>query len=371
MRATRAIIYTDHFRHNLRQVRALAGPDREICAAVKANAYGHGAVELSRIALAEGVRRLAVATVEEAAELREAGISARIVLLSLATPDEVSDIVSLELEPVVAREDFVALLGAEAARQSRRIAVHLKIDTGMGRIGVRAEEAPALAAAVVGQSALEIAGMATHFPVADTEDSEFTREQVRALDGAVREIRAAGIDPGVIHAANSGATLRYPGAHLDMLRPGIMLYGYYPSHDQLREVELKPVMELRSQLVFMKRVAAGTTVSYGRSWTAPRETVIGTVPAGYADGYNRLLSNRAVVSVRGRACPVVGRVCMDQFMVDLGPNPGAELYDDVVLFGPTPPAPTAEDIADMVDSIPYEVTCRVDARVPRLYRRSL
>ncbi|MCG8451837.1 MAG: alanine racemase [Spirochaetales bacterium] len=364
MRATRALIHINHFIHNLQLVRSQC-PQQAICVAVKADAYGHGAIPLSQAALQNGATHLAVATLEEAAQLREAGLSAPILLFSLLTPEEIPEAVSLHLQPFETSARGLELYAQASAAQGRRTGIHLKVDTGMGRIGCPPEQVAELALFIHQSPHLELAGLATHFPSADEEDPHYTQEQVGRFQMALQS--CASFAPQQIHAANSGAIVAHPQARFTMVRPGIMLYGYYPSHDQKRHLDLKPVMELRSKLVHIKRIKKGDTVSYGRSWTAPHETVIGTIPAGYADGYNRLLSNQGWVAVNGRQCPVVGRVCMDQFMVDLGPQAQDELYDDVVLFGGDAPAPSAEDIADLCQSISYEVTCRIDKRVPRVY----
>lgn len=366
MRPTRAIIHTDSFRHNVQTARRLGG-GRPICAAVKADAYGHGAVALSRVALEAGVEMLAVATVDEGAELRDAGISAPVVLLGHTVPDEAGRVAELGLQTMVGDEIYAAALEAAAGRESTAVEVHLKVDTGMGRIGCRPDDAVALAGRIAGSAHLRLIGAATHLPVADGDDRAPTEAQLSRFAAVVDSIRAAGIDPGTVHAANSAALLSGGYPLFDLVRPGIMLYGYPPSPLLAAAAELRPVMELRSQVVFLKRVAAGTGVSYGLTWRAPRETVIATVPVGYADGYTRLLSNRGRVAIGGRQYPVVGRVCMDQIMIDLGPSPSVELYDEVVLFGPRPPAPDAQEIAELLETIPYEVTCRIDKRVPRVY----
>jgi alanine racemase len=367
MRATRAVIHLDKLRSNLEQIREHIAPGTRICLAVKADAYGHGIVAVAELAKRSGVDYLAVATVDEALELRSSGVELPILLYSLPIPEEIESICRWEITPLIGDIELVERLAAEAARQRRRVDVHMKIDTGMGRIGCRPDEAADLAERIAGMRTVRLAGVSTHFPVADTADPSATIEQTKAFQAAVAEIRDRGIDPGIIHAANSGAVLDKPHTHLDMVRPGIMAYGYYPSREQGRGMLLEPVMELRSAVVFLKTVEKGSPISYGMTWRAPRRTVIGTIPVGYADGYNRLLSNRGEVWIRGRRYPVVGRVCMDQIMVDLGPDSSIPKYEEVVLFGPQPGAPTAEELAGLTDTIPYEVTCAVSKRVPRVY----
>jgi len=373
VRATRAVIHLENLRHNIRVVRSEIGIGAGICMAVKANAYGHGAVQVARAAVEEGVHALGVATAEEGRQLREAGIAAPILLFSPVLPEEYPEVVLSDLQPMLGSSREIDGLAAEAAKQRRTARAHLKIDTGMGRIGCSPEHAADLAVRIAGTAGLKLAGVCTHFPLADTSDTGFTAGQMKTLAACVEEMRRRGIDVGVVHAANSGAIIgrqaSVPAApQLSMVRPGIMLYGYYPSAEQERRLRLLPVMEFVSKVLFLKRVPRGTGISYGLTYTAPRDTVIATLPVGYADGYSRLLSNRAEVLVASRRYPIAGRVCMDQCMVDLGPRSRVRLYDDAVLFGPDPEGPNAEDIAKLMHTIPYEVTCLVSQRVPRLYR---
>ena len=367
MRATRAIVRLDHLKNNLSAIRTHVGDGVRLCLAVKADAYGHGICEIARAASEVGVEYLAVATSDEAADLRACGIEEPILLYSLASPGEIEAIVALNVTPILADEEQATLYEAESARQGKQTTVHIKIDTGMGRIGCRPEDAAALAGRIVGSGTLRLGGTSTHFAAADSGDRAYTDRQLAMFVDSLEAIRAQGIDPGIVHAANSGGVLAHPDSHFDMVRPGILAYGYYPSDEQQRTLPLRPVMELQSRLVFIKRVAAGEAISYGMTWTAPRETWIGTVPIGYGDGYSRMLSNRAKVLIGGHRYPVVGRVCMDQLMVDLGPDLSVQRYDDVVLFGATDGAPTAEDIARWCGTIPYEITCNVSKRVARVY----
>jgi len=369
-RATRAIIHLDHLVHNLECIQRLTGGSRKICIAVKADAYGHGAVEVSRRALEWGVDCLAVATVAEALVLREARIHAPVILFSFPSYEEIRQLVSLDITPFIGDLPYARELEKEAARQGKILKVHMKVDTGMGRIGVTPADAPALAAWVSGAEHLTLEGVCTHFPVSDSpdrEDIEFTENQIRIFLETVEALRARGIDPGLLHAANSGAIIAHKSAHFDMVRPGICLYGYYPDPRMERTADFRPVMELVSKIVFVKKVEKGASVSYGRTWRAEGDTWIGTIPAGYADGYNRLLSSKGKVLIRGKLYPVAGRVCMDQFMIDLGTEPAAGLFDRAVLFGPDPRGLSARDIAELTGTIPYEVTCNINKRVPRDY----
>ena len=370
-RATRAIIHLENIDHNLNCIDKLIGGDKKICVAVKADAYGHGAVEVSERALKWGVDFLAVATVPEAMILREAGIKAPIILFSISTNDEISQIVQYGLTPFVADSLYVEMIQSEAVTQNKTINMHIKIDTGMGRIGSIPESAADIAELIVKLSNVNLEGVCTHFPVSDSPDEDdilFIKEQVRLFSKTVNEIKKRGIDPGIRHTANSGAIIAHPDAHFDMVRPGICLYGYYPDQRMDKTAaDFKPVMELISKPSFIKKVSKGTPISYGRTWKAPCDTWIASIPAGYADGYNRLLSSKGEVLIEGKLYPVAGRVCMDQFMVNLGPETRVTINTDVVLFGPGNGSFDAARIGELIGTIPYEVTCDINKRVPRDY----
>jgi alanine racemase len=339
---------------------------------VKADAYGHGALSIAREALCRGAAFLAVATVGEGAELREAGITAPILLFSVPLPEELDDMIANALIPFVPDRAFAEAVAAAAARAGVAAPVHLKIDTGMGRVGCRPEEALETARYIASRASLQYAGTATHLARADSRDPEAeaaTTRQIERFTDALDAIRKAGIDPGIVHAANSGATLLRKDAHFDMVRPGILLYGYPPSPELADISRTEPVMELVSRIVFIKKVRKGEPVSYGGTWTAPEDRFVGTVPAGYGDGLPRALSGSGfTVGIRGRRYPLAGRICMDQCMVDLGPELAVERWDTVTLFGKDSSF-TAGDIAAAVNTIPYEITCNITKRVPRRIER--
>ncbi|RPJ09406.1 MAG: alanine racemase [Spirochaetaceae bacterium] len=370
MRATRAIIRLDNLRHNIQIVKELVsrtGKEIKISMAVKADAYGHGAIKIAHVALEEGVYSLGVATVDEGMELREAGIKAPILLLGFPLPEEIAQIVSADMTPYVADLELTRLFEKEALKQGKRLPVHLKIDTGMGRIGCQPSSVPQIAAAIAVSHNLAIEGLATHFPLSDTTDPAFTLAQAEMIKSILSDLAKANLRPPIVSAANSGAIIAMPETYFNMVRPGIMLYGYYPSKEQGRSLALKPVMELVTRINFLKKVKKGTPLSYGHTWTADQDTWIATLPAGYGDGYSRLLSNRGYVNIGGKRYPVRGRVCMDQTLVDIGPVCTANLYDDVMLFGNCENGPDAEEIALLMNTIPYEVTCLITRRVPRVY----
>ncbi len=373
MRATRAVIHSSNLKFNLESIRNLTGKSVKICMAVKADAYGHGAEGISRLARDYGVDCLAVAAVSEAAELRCFGIELPIILLSPALPEETEELLQLNIEPVISTE--AELIRLSEAADGNSVRVHLKIDTGMGRIGCHKDDVIRLAGMISDAPGLQLSGVCTHFPVSDStaeSDIEFTRNQIKLFNDRVELIRSRGIDPGTIHAANSGGIINYPESHFDMVRPGILAYGYLPGGmESVIEPENlnfmpRPIMGFESRLIHIKKVSRGTDISYGRRFTADAETWIGTIPAGYADGYYRLLSNRGKILINGKLYPVAGTVCMDMLMVDLGPNPEVKLYDRAVLFGPEDGALTAEDLAELIGTISYELTCSLSKRVPRI-----
>ena len=369
MRATRAIIHLDNFRSNILAARKKIGPHPKICVPVKADAYGHGAVAISRCALEAGAEYLGVAAVSEGMELRAAGIAAPILLFSQALPEELPEIVSGELTPLVSDGDIIEELAQAASRAKKRLTLHLKIDTGMGRMGCRPEDASALAARIVSHGELHLGGVSTHLAVSDSlepGDMAYTKEQLRLFREAVASVKNAGIAPGIVHAANSGALVFHEDSFFDMIRPGIFLYGYSPAAGSGLGAE--PVMELQSSVVAIKKVKKGEAVSYGRTWVAPDDTIIGVIPAGYADGFPRLLSNNHSIRIRGRDYPLAGRICMDQCMVNLGPATEVQRWDKAIIFGPG--FITAADIAVKIKTISYEITCNINKRVPRVYLRT-
>lgn len=357
----------DHLRANLDAVRARVGA-RAVLAAVKADAYGHGAVEVSRMIERTGAADwLGVATVGEGLELRAAGITLPVLKLSVARGEEVAAAVAAGLTLCVVDEDSILEAGAAATALGTTASVHLKVDTGMRRIGCEPELAPSLAQRVDATPGVRLEGLFSHLPISDSpRGEEFTRGQVALFARTVREVEEARGPVPLKHLANSGAVLGHPDTWFDLVRPGIMIYGAYPDPEAARTVPLLPALEWRTRVSFVKRVPAGETVGYGRTWTAPRDTWIATVPVGYGDGYSRLLSNRGRMLVRGASYPIAGRVCMDQTMIDLGPDTDVTVGDEVVLVGRSGTDEiTTSEIAGLMGTIPYEVTCLITRRVGR------
>jgi len=369
----RAIIHLDRFLGNLSAVRDRIGRDRRICIPVKTDGYGHGALEIAKTSLEAGAYCLGVAAVTEGTQLRKGGITAPILLFSQPHPAEIPELVQARLSPFVSDTWFALALNERSSAEEIKLPVHLKIDTGMGRMGCAPEEAPALARHIADCAALELAGTATHFAVSDSTDERdiaYTRTQTALFSEALNAIRAAGVDPGIVHAANSGAVILHPNAWFDMVRPGILLYGYKAVEENTpslssQPIQVRPVMELRSMVILIKRVKKGETVSYGRTWTAPQDTFIAVLSAGYGDGFPRLASGKWQAVIGGKTYPLAGRICMDQCCVDLGPDPSVRRWDEAVIFGG--PAPDAAALAAVIGTIPYEITCNINKRVPRVY----
>lgn len=374
-----AAVDLDAIAHNVRALRRRVHPAL-LCAVVKADGYGHGAVEVSRAALAAGADALAVAIVAEGVELREAGIEAPVLMLSEAPPGAVEALVEHRLEATVYSCDAIAELAAVAATAARDagsrsvapLPVHLKIDTGMHRVGAAPTDAVALAQAIDQAGGLRLASVWTHCAVADEPDDPFTAEQLARFDEVVAELARAGVEPPLRHAANSAAALAHPTGRYDLVRCGIAVYGIAPSPalaSAAEEAQLRPVMSLRATVSHTKRVAAGERLSYGRTYRCETDTVIATVPIGYADGVRRRLSAvGGEVLIGGRRRPIAGTVTMDQILVDCGAGASVQAGEEVVLLGAQGDERiVAEEWAARLDTIGYEIVCGIGARVPRRY----
>ena len=369
MRATQAHINLDNLHENINTIKKYVKQGTKLCCAVKADGYGHGAVRVSVAALKAGASFLAVASISEGIELREAGIVAPILSLSLPLKDEIPSLIVHSITPLVFDTEFIDQLNDVAISMHRKIPVHLKIDTGMGRVGCSKEEASTLAKKIAVSEGLYLEGVCTHLACADSlieDDIAYTKKQINNFSYAVDQIKKEGINPGILHCSNSGAIFLHPEAHFDMVRPGIVIYGYSSCAKELG-IKLKPVMEFSSQIVAIKHFKKGDSVSYDRTWIANEDCDIGVIPAGYADGLLRRLSPGLEVSINGKMYPIVGRICMDQCMVYLGKKYDVKRWDKVIFFGPEKNCNTAEDLANSIETISYEILCGVNKRVPRIY----
>ena len=351
--------------HNLKAIKSRIQGGAKLCAVVKANAYGHGAIAVARKAVEVGADYLAVATLPEALELREAGFLTPILILGLVPPEAAAEIVENDITQAVCDLGLASSLSAEAKRQGKRAKVHLKVDTGMGRIGVRPEDAGIMAHLIHEYPGIEIEGVFSHFAAADSRDKSYVQYQLEEFRRAVACMEEYGIHPAIRHIAESAAILEIPEAHFDMVRAGIIEYGLWPSDEVTHPVELRQAMRLCAKIAFIKTVQPGESIGYDKQFTAERESRIATLPLGYADGYIRAYGKQGVVELLGKRAPIAGRVCMDQVMIDVTDIPEAEVGDEVTLFGS--PTLTTDEAAGWLDTINYEVTCMVSARVPRIY----
>ncbi len=367
-RPTIAVIDMEALDHNFREVVRCA-EGQQVLAVVKARAYGHGAVEMSKRLLRLGADMLGVALVEEGRELREAGIDAPVLVMGATFPEQAEEMVSLKLTPAIFGLSVVQALSEAAYKRRTTINVHVKIDTGMGRIGIAPEDAPELIATLQKLRNISVQGLMTHFADADLRDKQFASKQMDRFESLLKALEAKKIRVPVRHAANSAAVLDFHRAFFTMVRPGLMLYGYNPLEEGALGADLRPVLSLVSRIAFIKKVPTGVPISYGRTFTTKRESAIATLPIGYADGYGRGLSNKGEALVRGMRVPVVGRVCMDMCMIDVTDVPAAREGDDVVLIGSQGSERiTADDIAAKIGTIAYEVLCGISSRVPRIYQ---
>lgn len=339
-----------------------------ILAVVKANAYGHGAVETARALINQGVSRLAVVSVAEGLTLRDSGITGQIVVLGPILEAQIPDLLARELTPVISDLRTCSAIARAAAALGRSVSVHVKVETGMARLGLTSDELPRLFEALADVKSIRIEGLMTHLADADGDSSDLTDAQLQTFRATLGTFARRGIHLPLVHVANSAAILRFPESHFSLVRPGIMLYGYHTLPKTVPSPNLKPVLQFHSTIVHLRTIEAGTTVSYNRTFAARRKSTIAVLPIGYADGYNRLLSNRGKVLVRGKRVPVAGLVCMDMTMIDVTEVPDVQVGDRVTLIGRDGQETVfADEVADWIGTIPYEVLCGIGSRVPRLY----
>lgn len=368
MRPTYAEIDLRAINKNLRNIRKKIGRHPLIMAVVKANAYGHGMIPVvSSILKQKTAQYFGVAIVEEGIELRTAFPKIPIQVFTAPIKDQLDLFIQHNLEPTLCDFSMAKALNAIAVRMKKRISVHIKIDTGMGRIGVLPEHAVEFVKRVNEFSNITINGIWTHFASSDDSDLSFSYRQLSKFRSIITQLELEGIHIPLVHCANSGAIMQLTESYFDMVRPGIMMYGYAPSHDTRETVQLHPALSLKAKVGFVKRVPKGTSISYSHRYFTKKETTIVSVTAGYADGYFRTLTNKSSALIKGKKYPVVGTVCMDQVMIDVG-DADVKVGDDVVLIGKSgKKIISGWNIADAVGTIPYEVTCAVSQRVPRKY----
>ncbi len=364
-RPTVARIDLDALAHNVRALKSLVGP-RKICAAVKADAYGHGAPVVCHALSRAGVDMFGVAMTEEAVDLRRAGIRKPIVLLTVVPPDDIAALLEFDITACVAHESFARDLAAAGVRAGKEATAHVNVDTGMHRVGLDWESAAPAVRRISGLDGVRVTGLFSHFACSDADDLSFSRQQVRRLRCVLSQLRRAGMELPLVHMANSNGVLRVPEAYFDGVRPGLMLYGLYSRPELKSVVELQPVLSMRTRVGHCMALAEGQKIGYGHTFTTWRDSIIATLPIGYHDGYIRQFSNVGEVIIRGKRVPVVGRVCMDQTLVDVTDVPAVQIGDTATIYGTQEgKSISIEEMAARVDRIPYELTCSVGPRVRR------
>ena len=359
----------DAIAQNVKNIKKLIGKKKELMAVVKGNAYGHDILEISSVVLENGATRLAVARLEEAIFLRKAGITVPILVLGLTLKPQAESLVSYDITPTVCEFEMIEKLSESAVQMNKMAKIHLKVDTGMGRIGIFPDDVLKFIKRIKALKKVEIEGIFTHFSVADEKDKFYTEEQFRKFIEILTILEKEGIKIPIKHVGNSATLLDLPHMWLDMVRPGLAIYGLYPSKEVKKTINLIPAQQFKTKIVFIKELPRGESISYGRTYITKRRMRVASLPVGYADGYNRLLSNQGEVLVRGQRVPIIGRVCMDQCMIDVTNLTQVEIGDEVVLWGRQGEGMiTVEEIAQKIRTINYEIVHLPDKkRVPKLF----
>ena len=364
-RPTWAEVNLNHLEHNFKEVKSLLRPQTEVLVTVKADAYGHGLVAVAKRLVTCEVDYLGVASIDEGIELRKAGIKTPILILGLILKKDIGPLFTYQLTPTVCDKTMAVALNARAALLKKRIPVHVKVDTGMGRIGVLHGEALALVMEIHKLKNIIIQGIFTHFALADS-NRKFTILQINLFNKLINELKKRGIVIPLVHAANSIGLISHRNSHFTMVRPGLVIYGLHPKKNL--GLNLKPVLSLKTRVIFIKQVGSGCGISYGSSYVTKRATRIVSLPVGYGDGYPRNLSNLGWLLIGSRRFRISGRICMDQIMVDVG-NFKPKIGDEVVLIGKQGKQQiTAEELADLSGTISYEIVCGLGSRIPRIYK---
>jgi alanine racemase len=355
-------------RHNLQEIRRLVGPSIDIMAVVKAEAYGHGAIPVAKTAIAAGASWLGVAMPEEGIGLRKAGLQTPILIFGPVQPDQVEPVVQYDLSAALCNWEAAVALSAAAIRNGKKAAAHIKVDTGMGRVGIDPGASVEFIRKLHDLPGLQITGIFSHMATADEKDKSYAKRQIQIFSRVITDLKTAGLLPQKIHLANSAGIMELPDSHFNMVRAGIMLYGLYPSPEVDRQKALlEPALSLKTKVTFVKRVPGGCGISYGQRYHTGREGNIATIPIGYADGWSRMLTNKAEAIIHGRKFPVVGSICMDQCMIDLG-DERVDIGEEVILIGKSgTQSISADEIAAALGTINYEVTCMLSNRLPRVW----
>jgi len=364
-RPTWAEVNLANIAYNINSIRKIVPEETEILATVKADAYGHGLIPVSKKLISLGIKYLGVASIDEAITLRHAGIKSSILVLGGIFLKDCPAIIDYGLTQTVFSEEIAVGLNAQASKKRKPVKIHIKIDTGMGRIGIWHKDALTFVKAVNKLAYLKIEGIFTHLSSADS-DADFTRRQISLFKELLKKIDCCGISIPLKHAANSLGMVNFKSSHFNLIRPGIVIYGLYPQ--RALNIKIKPVLSLKTKVVYLKKVPGGRSISYNKTYVTKRKTVIAVLPVGYGDGYPRALSNKAEVIIKGRRVKVVGRVCMDQTMVDAGSVKNLSVGDEVTLIGQDKNSfVSAEELAALSDTICYEIVCGLGNRIPRVY----
>jgi alanine racemase len=365
-RPTWAEINLSHLAHNFHQIKRMLSPATKIMITVKADAYGHGLIPVSRKLASCGVDYLGVASIDEGIKLRDAGIRLPILIMGLILKKHSAPLFKYRLTATVCDQDLAIALNKGARLYGEPLNVHIKVDTGMGRIGVIYQDAPELVNKISKLKFINIEGIFTHLALADT-DKDFTCHQIDLFNRLLYQLKTSGINIPLAHAANSIGAIDFKNSHFNMVRPGLVIYGLYPKENL--NIKLRPVLSLKTRIIFIKRLPRGWGVSYGHDYITKKETNIVTLPIGYGDGYPRNLSNQAPVLIAGKRFKVCGKICMDQMMVDIG-DLSAKIGDEVILIGSQGKDKiSVEALARLSGTIPYEIVCGLGSRIPRVYKR--
>lgn len=373
IRPVRLEIDLDNLTNNIQEIRRHVGNDTLIMAIVKANAYGHGAEVCGKLFLGNGADMLGVSVLSEGIILRNSGINdAPILLLNYTHPSQYKELLEYNLTQTIFKYNDAKLLSDEACKLGKKAKIHIKIDSGMNRIGFLPNETSIESIIDIAKLPnIEVEGIYTHFSNADETDKSYTKKQFENFKWTIDRLEDSNINIPIKHAANSATNLDLPGYKLDMVRPGIILYGYYPSEFVNKDIiDIKPAMTLKSVISNIKEIEKGEGIGYGQTYITERKSKIATLPIGYADGYSRMLSNKAYVSIKNKRVPIVGNICMDQLMIDITDIDDADLNDEVILFGYSHNNyPKIEELARLLGTINYEILCMISMRVPRIYVR--
>ncbi|WHH58096.1 alanine racemase [Petroclostridium sp. X23] len=370
LKRTWAEINLDNIAHNIKEIRKITSESAEIMAVTKADAYGHGFLEVSKTLLENGADRLAVALLDEAKQLRAHGIHVPIMILGY-TPEQYADeLVELDIIQTVYNYPMAQAISMAASKQRKKSRVHIKLNTGMTRIGFdSSNDAVSTVLNISRLPGIEIEGIFTHFASADEKDADYTRLQFERFMSVCNRLEKNGLHIPIKHVCNSAGIIQFPEMHLDMVRPGIILYGLYPSDEvDEKKIDLKPAMELKSVISHLQEVESNVPVSYGRVYKTARKSTLATIPVGYADGFSRVLTGKAAMIASGKTVPVVGRICMDQCMIDVTDVNNINIGDEVVIFGSSNGINISiDDVAKALGTINYEIVCMIGKRVPRVY----